>query len=490
LWKIRTLGLPEWYTTVVLMALPMSRPFKHPKTGVYWLRKRVPDDLRAAVGFAEYKRTLKTKDPVEAKRVHAAMLAELEAHWAVLRLSPPQPDASPAGHALPAGRPLPWAADDHGSALFYLQLGAQLKVPEETDAPLSSSEQGRRWMLKAVAAEAQHAKQYFEKVRAAPSLPAAVSAGAASLPVTPSVTFDSLMKGWEAERKPLPKTSYEYRRVIRDLRAFLGHDDAGKLTSGDVVKWKAHLVEGELHPKTIKDAKLAPLRAILQWGADNNHLPSNPASRVTIEVKQRAGDGKRGFSDDEATLILRAAFAEKDGAKKWIPILGAYSGARVAELAQLRVGDVVEISGVHCFRITPDAGPLKTRSSERIVPLHPAVVEAGFLKFVQGVKQGPLFPSMKPDVFGSRGGNATKILGRWVRGLGLTDERLSPNHSWRHRFKTLCRRHGLAIDIANAITGHLRKTVADGYGEFPPEALYREIEKIPVIGVAKGERLS
>jgi len=58
------------------MALPMARPWKHPKTGVYWLRKRVPDDLRTIVGLAEYKRTLKTKDPAEAKKVHAAMLAE------------------------------------------------------------------------------------------------------------------------------------------------------------------------------------------------------------------------------------------------------------------------------------------------------------------------------------------------------------------------------------------------------------------------------
>jgi hypothetical protein len=36
----------------------MSRPWKHPKTGVYWLRKRVPDDLRTAVGKSEEKRSL------------------------------------------------------------------------------------------------------------------------------------------------------------------------------------------------------------------------------------------------------------------------------------------------------------------------------------------------------------------------------------------------------------------------------------------------
>jgi hypothetical protein len=62
---------PEWYTRVVHMALAMSRPWKHPKTGVYWLRKRVPGDLHLRVGKREEKRSLKTRDPIEAKRRHA-----------------------------------------------------------------------------------------------------------------------------------------------------------------------------------------------------------------------------------------------------------------------------------------------------------------------------------------------------------------------------------------------------------------------------------
>ena len=67
------------------MALAMARPWKHPKTGVYWLRKRVPDDLRAGIGKREEKLTLKTRDPAEAKRLHAAALAALEQRWANLR---------------------------------------------------------------------------------------------------------------------------------------------------------------------------------------------------------------------------------------------------------------------------------------------------------------------------------------------------------------------------------------------------------------------
>jgi hypothetical protein len=70
------------------------------------------------------------------------------------------------------------------------------------------------------------------------------------------------------------------------------------------------------------------------------------------------------------------------------------------------------------------------------------------------------------------------FIGRFVRQLGLTDKRLSPSHSWRHRIKTSGRKYRLAQDILNAITGHAAKSDGDSYGEFPVEALFREICKI------------
>jgi hypothetical protein len=35
------------------MVLGMSRPWKHPKTGVYWFRKAVPEAMRGLVGKVE-----------------------------------------------------------------------------------------------------------------------------------------------------------------------------------------------------------------------------------------------------------------------------------------------------------------------------------------------------------------------------------------------------------------------------------------------------
>jgi len=67
------------------MPLAMSRPWKHPDSGVYWFRRAVPADLRALVGKREEKQSLKTKDPAVAKQRHTQALSEVEARWANLR---------------------------------------------------------------------------------------------------------------------------------------------------------------------------------------------------------------------------------------------------------------------------------------------------------------------------------------------------------------------------------------------------------------------
>ena len=69
--------------------------------------------------------------------------------------------------------------------------------------------------------------------------------------------------------------------------------------------------------------------AILQWGVDNGRLEANPAQRVMIDVRVKPGETKRGFTDEEARIVLRAALKEPDPVRRWVPWLCAYSGARL-----------------------------------------------------------------------------------------------------------------------------------------------------------------
>jgi integrase len=511
------------------MPLAMSRPWKHPNSGVYWLRKGVPEDLRALVGKREEKRSLQTRDPAEAKRRHAEALAELEVRWANLRAGPKSLTEREA-HQLAAPYHDRWLVQHRdnpgGQTVWDTELGPRLFLPPKPLPPdqsydasffldfdkdafrrgeleawctggaeeclaaqgLKVDDQSRLRLAKAIAAAVQRASMTLARLAKGEMIESTFfSAGAGAPPIAPAsqkpVPFESLIKGWASERRPVEKTVYEWTRVMGQLEKFLGHDDAHRVTGDNFVAWKRSMVDDGLRPKTIQDAKLAPMRAIFEWGFKNKLISINPAEGVSLEVKSKQSEKKRSFTDEEAKTILRAASAEKDPVKRWVPWIGAYSGARVSEICQLRSEDVLKIDEVWCMKLDPEAGSLKTSGSERIIPVHPALMEAGFVKFATRNKTGPLFADLAPDKFGKRGGNGTKVIGRFVRQLGLVDLRLSPSHSWRHRIKTLGRRHGLASDILDAITGHSRRSVGDSYGEFPAEALYREICKIPAIKV-------
>src|SRR3981189_2054171 len=81
----RIAGIPGKLVRFLGLLLSMGRPWKHPDSGFYWFRKRVPDDLRKLVGKSEERFTLGTRDPIEAKRLHALKLTEVEERWANLR---------------------------------------------------------------------------------------------------------------------------------------------------------------------------------------------------------------------------------------------------------------------------------------------------------------------------------------------------------------------------------------------------------------------
>lgn len=497
----------------------MARPWKHPDSGYYWFRKRVPDDLREAIGKREERFSLGTREPSEAKRLHALKLAEVEERWSNLRRGQrPLSSDDIAREAAAIGDQVrrQLDSDPYQSIAWDVEVGADLWQPSgggilytDIAQPLSAQERKKldqqsisyalvdeRLVARGLAAEANDRERLARAVsmemqrvvqdhRAYQLGKVEVrSIGARSLNAAPRtqsapLKFETVIEGWLIEKKPIKKTEYVWRRTMNQLSEFLGHDDVRRIRADDLVAWKAALLAQGLKAKTIRDGKLAPVRAILQWATDNRKLDANPGARINIDLKARSSEKRRGYTDDEAKTILRAARKEKEAHRRWAPWICAYTGARIAEICQLRFEDIKQIDGLWCIAFAAEAGSLKNVNSERVVPVHSALKAEGFLKFVASVRKGPLFADLSPDRFGSRGGTGTKILSKWIRLLGVTDKRISPNHSWRHRLKTLGRRHGLAVDILDAMTGHARKTVADTYGDFEVDALFREISKIP-----------
>jgi integrase len=118
-------------------------------------------------------------------------------------------------------------------------------------------------------------------------------------------------------------------------------------------------------------------------------------------------------------------------------------------MTQLRKEDVREQDGISYIRITPEAGSVKT-GQYRDVPLHPHLIELGFLDFVAAARDGALFFSGRanPDARHLSKIVASRV-SNWIRSLDVISPDVAPNHGWRHRFKTVgieAGMHGRALD--------------------------------------------
>lgn len=304
-----------------------------------------------------------------------------------------------------------------------------------------------------------------------------------------------MFEGYAAEAQLAHSTYKRWRPVMDSLVKHLGHDDAARISQSDIVSWKDALLR-ERDPKgvevrgarTVREVFLAASKAVFNWGVSNGRIQENPADKVSVRVKPKARLRDPGFTDEEANRILRATLlpqSEKLGrghalARRWVPWICAYTGARVNEITQLRAQDVTEIAGVWTIRITPEAGSQKSNEA-RVVPLHSHLVEQGFPAVAQARGQGPIF--FEPER--GRGGGPQnphykkvgERLAAWVRSIGI--EGVQPNHAWRHRFKTVARNVAMDLEARNAIPGHAPGTEGQKYGINDVPFLSREIEKLP-----------
>jgi integrase len=294
-----------------------------------------------------------------------------------------------------------------------------------------------------------------------------------------------------------PGTAKEWRAVVQRLIAFLGHDDAAAITVDDLHRWITDVLTkpgkraAPPQPRTVRGTYLAAIRAMFVWAVEQRKLKRNVAVDIKVRVPRKAKLRQPDFTQGEARAILSAALVPVEGnlavenvlARRWIPWLCAYTGARVNEFSQLRAEDVQQIEGVWTARITPEAGPVKTNEA-RIVPLHSHLIEQGFLAVVASKGDGPLFydPS-RQRVNDDASRHVKKVgekLAKWVREeVGITDPQVQPNHGWRHMFKTVARRVAMDADARDIIQGHALKTEGGKYGRFEIEALATEIEKLP-----------
>jgi integrase len=280
--------------------------------------------------------------------------------------------------------------------------------------------------------------------------------------------------------------------VFEDLAKFIGHKDATRLTKQNLIEWRDAKLDG-LSPKTVADVYLASVRAVLRWAGENGRIPTDPSSGVKVKKVRRVQNREKGFRDDEALAILKSSRAyvpvvpsnpanreapQTTAAKKWAPLLCAFSGARIVEITQLRKQDVRKERDIYVIRITPEAGSVKT-GQYRDVPLHRQLIDLGFLDFVRAAPDGPLFHSSGAERALQGARTTAGRLSQWLQSCGVIPEGVSPNHGWRHRFKTIGQEVEISDRVLDAVQGHAPRTAGDNYGDVTIATKKKAIDKLP-----------
>jgi integrase len=302
-----------------------------------------------------------------------------------------------------------------------------------------------------------------------------------------------LFEAWVKAAKRAESTVRRWRGVFLEMEAKFLHTSAGALTARDAKSWIDSLITEDRTAFTVANVWLTVSKGVFSWGVEQELIPANPFAGIKVTKQKRTRNrSAKTFTPEEAAIVLEACQrvterkTPKDRAKRWVPLLCAYTGARVGEMTQLRSEDITQRGEAYFAHLTPKAGTIKGNKA-RTVPIHEHLVELGFITFVQARGPGPMFykPSSSNEVvdpLNPKRGPAVKMredLGEWVRLLGVSDPELSPNHAWRHTFLMKARRAGIEPALRFGITGHVPKTIGETYAEPEPEELAEALKKFP-----------
>ena len=306
-------------------------------------------------------------------------------------------------------------------------------------------------------------------------------------------TIEKLIEYWASQSEKRPRTIMEAHIARKRLFKITGLKYANQIQKKDIIKFKDELIAEGLSSATIQK-QLNILKAIFTLAVNNEMIDKNPLTGVKV-IKQKGLPKPRiPFSAEDLKAIFSSAIFTKNerpvgGAGEaciWLPYIALFTGMRLEEIGQLLVSDIKCDNEIHYINVGDDefsSKRLKTTSSHRRIPIHPKLIQLGFLEYVQKMKEGQfsrLFPKLVENVNGQCTTAFSKWFGRYLRGMiGISDKRKT-FHSFRHGFKEACRIAEVPKELHDKLTGHQSSDIGDGYGGdlYPLMPLYNAIKKI------------
>ncbi|HEX8443817.1 MAG TPA: site-specific integrase [Allosphingosinicella sp.] len=322
-----------------------------------------------------------------------------------------------------------------------------------------------------------------------------------------------------AEKRKRPDTINQDRKVIESFASFVGKDRKAETITGVDVRdwidtlavlppnWRKRKEYRELSmAKAAEKAKaageagpspntlnkyLSTVRPLFTWLTKRNYYTgTNPCDGLFNDVP-KGSNPRPPFSTEQLNTILGSPLftgflrdgkehlpgnCYSDDWRRWIPLTAMFTGARIGEVAQLRIGDVRQERGVWFVHIAFDEETGQTTKSglSRAAPIHSKLIELGFLAFHQRQAERAerdgnlsLFPELEPNERGQISGKPSRWWREYLEDIGIKDGADGYGaHSFRHTMADRLRDEAeLLDDQIEVALGHNQKTVTSGYGK-------------------------
>lgn len=340
-------------------------------------------------------------------------------------------------------------------------------------------------------------------------------------PVEDGITYEELFRRYRAQRQGenlAPRTLLELDRAfrlgseviersrpinhirsddvraVRDLIAGLPVNFDKNKAFGGMTALEAVQANRKIGVNTIDHATQVKLFRFfmmpIHWAAKEDRIASVPGERIRIMVPKKLDDAeedRQPYSDADLKLMFSSPlftgcasesrrttpgpYLFKDG-KYWVPIIGFYTGMRLAEVVQLGTDDVQQQGSIWFIDIRlgtiPNTGEvkrLKNKAAIRQVPVADDLIKLGFLEVVHRAERGGrLFPEIRFGHDGTPSKNFSKFWGRYGREIGFHSDD-SVFHSLRHNMADTTRDAKMNLEASNRLIGHTLPGARGLYGK-------------------------
>lgn len=207
-------------------------------------------------------------------------------------------------------------------------------------------------------------------------------------------TVSQLYESYKDERNLNERQLMEHARPINNFIEEVGDVAVVAATAADIRRHKDAEVERRQSQSSINGG-LSILRRLFGYAVENGLITENPARDIRAAKNISKERPRRPWSLEEIQRLLDGP-VHSDGVRPaggkgeaafWIPLVAIFSGARLEDIAQLRREDMqTSPEGSLYLDINDNHGKqVKSKTTLREVPIHRFLLQWGFREYVEQV---------------------------------------------------------------------------------------------------------